>query len=362
MKNLIWIIVILVIIGGGWWFSQKPETPPAASEPIKIGMIAGLTGQYAAIGENYVKGAQLAVDELEQKDPNFNISLIIENDDFDPKKSLSAYEKLISIDKINALISETTPTIEAIYDRVVAEDIPVMQGGEQSSDPTDDNVIQIQPGNYPAEVALGEHIKNSKYKNIVAFVQNYPAMLRFFRGFETGYTDKLNQIPINIGDKDMRTHALKALQVKPDAIVFLMFPDDGALLLKEVDKLFSVGDKPKYVFDANFQAGFSNYKNILGDLKFLDGSIVGIVAQNISPDFISDYKQRWGIDPALGSEYGYDAVQVLIKNYDSDSKQWIINIKSVNIEGVSGVIRFDEVGVRIPEFKNTIIKNGEIVY
>src|SRR3989344_5964353 len=63
MKNLIWLIVILVIIGGGWWFSQQPETPPAASEPIKIGNIAALTGAGVAIGEEELKGAQLAVAE-----------------------------------------------------------------------------------------------------------------------------------------------------------------------------------------------------------------------------------------------------------------------------------------------------------
>ncbi|MDP2692329.1 MAG: ABC transporter substrate-binding protein [bacterium] len=361
MKNIFSIIVIvLVLIGGYFLLNKKQETQN--NEPIKIGMIAGLTGPYGAIGENYVKGAQLAIDLLKKEDKKSDITLIVENDDFDTKKALSAYEKLTGVDKVDALISETSSAIEAIYDRVTTLGIPVIQGGEQSRAPTDDNVIQIQPGYYKAEVALGKHIKESGKNNVVVFVQNYPAMLRFFDGFQEGYGKEGKKTLVNFGDKVMKTHALQAFQAKPDAIVFLMFPDDGALLLKELTNLYNKSTRPIFVFDANFQAGFSNYENILGDLKFLDGSIVNIVKQTMSPEFVTNYKKRWGVEPAIGSEFGFDAISALVNNYNSDPKRWVANIKSSQFEGVSGSIRFDDVGVRIPDFKNTTIKNGEIVY
>ena len=361
-KIILGVIVIALVVWGFSALNKQKTATTTGGRVIKIGMIAGLTGPYAAIGENYARGAQLAVEKAKTDNPKYDVQLIIENDEFDPKKSLSAYEKLVGIDKVSALINETTPSIEAIYGRVTKLGIPVMQGGEQSVDPTDDNIIQIQPGQYKAEVALGEYVKNLGKRKVVAFVQNYPAMLRFFRGFKEGYGGEVSEVLIGFGDKELRTHALKAVQQSPETIVFMMFPDDGALLVKEINNLYKNKTRPFFVFDANFQAGFSNYQKVLGDLKFLDGSVVGIVQQDMASDFVAAYKQKWNQDPALGSEYGFDAVITLVNSYNADTDKWIENIKTSQFQGVSGLIRFDNVGVRIPDFKNTIIKNGQIVY
>jgi ABC-type branched-subunit amino acid transport system substrate-binding protein len=70
----------------------------------------------------------------------------VEDDGYDSKKALSAYQKLTGVDNIDALISASSPSISAIYDLVTKTDMPVIQGGEQPVEPTDDNVFQIMPG------------------------------------------------------------------------------------------------------------------------------------------------------------------------------------------------------------------------
>ena len=110
MKNLIWLIVVLVIIGGGaWWFSQKPETPPAAAEPIKIGAVLSLTGPAAPHGENEKMGIDLAVTEINNTGGILGrpLKIIYEDDQTSPVQTVTSTTKLITIDKVEAIIGGT---------------------------------------------------------------------------------------------------------------------------------------------------------------------------------------------------------------------------------------------------------------
>jgi branched-chain amino acid transport system substrate-binding protein len=70
---------------------------------ITIGVILELTGPAAPYGELSKRGLQLAVEDLKTK--GVNVNLIIEDGMTDPKSAVSAIEKLITIDKVNAVIA-----------------------------------------------------------------------------------------------------------------------------------------------------------------------------------------------------------------------------------------------------------------
>ena len=62
-KMLVWVVVAVVVIGGLWLlFTHKQIASDTG--PIKIGFIAPLSGDAAAIGEPLQNGVKLAVDEI----------------------------------------------------------------------------------------------------------------------------------------------------------------------------------------------------------------------------------------------------------------------------------------------------------
>jgi len=105
MKNkIIWIVVAVVVIGGLIWANKKELS---SGEVIKIGQMSGLTGIGADIGEEERNGALLAVEEINAKSgiQGKLIEMISEDaPPFDMRAGASVVEKLISIDKVLAIV------------------------------------------------------------------------------------------------------------------------------------------------------------------------------------------------------------------------------------------------------------------
>jgi len=360
IKIILGLVIIALVVWGIYSFSQRSQNP-VSDQPIKIGVITGLTGEYAFVGENWKKGVMLAEELYKKANPNSFIELIIEDDGFDTKKGLSAYRKMVDINKIDALINMTTPTINAIYNIVVENGMPVIQGGEQSQEPVDDNIMQIMPGNIFSEIQLGEYVKDMKLENLAVVYNNDATFLRFFDAFKNGYNGSFDEYKlgsIESGTSDYRTITTKILAKKPSAIVFITIPNDGARLISEILKLST--EKPQFIFDLNFQSGFNDYKQILGDMNILNGDITMMIASQVSDQFIADWKAKYNEEPGVFADWAYDAYNLLLKTYDPDNSQWVKNLKKVDFEGVSGKVTFDETGVRIPDFQIKTITNGAI--
>lgn len=345
------LVVVLVFI-----FTQQNKT----SEPLTFGVIAGMSGDYAAVGDEFLNGVTLAQEEWNLKNPNLPIKIIVEDDAFDPKKGLSAYKKLVDIDKIDGLINMTTFTIDVIEKDVVSKKLPVSQGFIQTVS-TDDNIVQLWPSADTAEIALGKYVKEKGYKNVVLFVsEDSSAFTTFANSFKQGYDLPLSELKVSSEISSIRASALKAKETKPDAIVFIVAGDVGGLLINEFEKI-SPENKPKYVFDANIQGFFeTSYKKILGDTNRLNGSILYTVPTNYTKEFSENYNKRFGTLPTIGSETGYNAYMLLAQTYDDNNEKWISNMKKATFNGADGKIVFDENGVRVPTLKIGTIENGKL--
>lgn len=356
-KSIIVVIVATVIIATGYLVFGRSDKA-ASDGSIVIGAIVGSTGQYGVVGESYIKGIQLARDVWIEQHPGSKVDVVIEDDGFEPKKGLAAYQKLVGINKVDALINMTSPTIDAIYSQVKQSGIPVAQGGEQGIEQVDDNVFQLLPGNIETEIALGKYMKDRGYKKVVAFYANSAAYVRTLNGFKKGYEGSVLDFSMNIEDRDYRTYVTKALATQPDAIFFATTPEHGANLVKLLREQ-SVKQYP-YFFDANVQTGFEDYKRILGDMNVLNGSTAVVIRQKINSDFVSRYKAKYGEAPGVAADWAYDSFELLMRTHADNWGDWTRNIKKMSFEGAGGKVEFDEVGVRTPDFFIGTIKDGTL--
>jgi branched-chain amino acid transport system substrate-binding protein len=101
IKQVIAVIVVVVVVAVGYFLSKDQNEVSAKS--IKIGVVAPLTGDLAFIGEG-IRDAMVLAQE-NSKNTKYTYELIFEDDQLDSKMSASAANKLISVDKVDAIVS-----------------------------------------------------------------------------------------------------------------------------------------------------------------------------------------------------------------------------------------------------------------
>src|SRR5688500_3161435 len=84
--------------GGGGGGGDEGST-----EPLKVGVITGITGAYVQLGEEQRNGAELAVKLLEEKAGDRPIELIVRDDQLKPDIALREAQALIQEEQVDFL-------------------------------------------------------------------------------------------------------------------------------------------------------------------------------------------------------------------------------------------------------------------
>jgi ABC-type branched-subunit amino acid transport system substrate-binding protein len=90
-----------------------PPSAPAQSGPIKIGLLAPLTGAFAAIGKDMLNGTELYLDEIGRQAGGRKIELIVEDTEDNTATALTKARKLVDQDKIPVLA--TFPAVSQFW-------------------------------------------------------------------------------------------------------------------------------------------------------------------------------------------------------------------------------------------------------
>ncbi len=360
MKKVIAILIIGAVLIGGYFVLNKRQAPQA-DKLIKLGVIAGTTGEYASAGEGYIKGFNLALEEWNASH-DLKFRPIIEDDSFNAVKGLSAYKKISSTNNVDAYAILSSFTIDAVYDLVHKEGKPVALGFEQSKPAEDDNIFQVLPAAVPVQRGLGQELRKLGYKKPLAVVSNNtPVYQNFYSGFIDGWGGDVTKYDIGNDVGTLRSQALAIVNSKPDVVVFFGVPKDCAIMVKEILKI--VGENPpKFAFDNSFESGLSDYKNILAsDMDKINGSIISMSKNDFTEEFKRVFKAKYKIDAPFGSDMGYNAFMLLANTYDSDSSKWIANMNMAKFIGADGELKFDNTGLRVPNVYFGKVQDGKVI-
>ncbi len=346
-KLIISVIIAVVVVAIGYSVFKGPSEP-ISTEPIKIGFIGPLTGENAAIG----KGIKNAI-SLSAKDKD--VQIIYEDDKFKGKLGVTAYHKLRNVDKVDAIINTTPATLNAITPLLKDDPIVVMQIAQPKSS-ADDTIFQIMPNGVAVYTELGK-IAKEKYQSFAFIYQNGATFEKTKNHFKSVYEDQSHLIKEYRLDKskDYRTLIAKIKSNKPAAYTVLATPSVGSQFIKQMREQQVKSD---LVCNGDMEATISQYLKVLPEETF-NGCISAMFADRMSESFKSDYKDTFGNEPGFGADYGFDGVEIITNTYDSDMSAWIRSLKNLDFDGVSGKVKFDDEGIRIPEIATHIFKNGE---
>ncbi len=348
IKWVIGIIIVVIII---WFGFLNKSNEPKSNEPIKIGVILPLSGQYAFFGEDEKDALDLAL-------KNSNVKMIFEDDGFDATKAVSAYQKLISIDKVDILVNADSVAFAAIYPLIKKDKILTFQIFE-SSEKHKDTIFQIMPSSYALFSKLGE-VSNNKYKT-VALVYGGSEFLKrdadYFK--KTMPKNKIVYELMSGPNSDYRTEVTKLLAKKPEATTLFLSLENGIKFLKALKN--QVGErKISLICDSNIEISIAQYIKAVGENIF-NGCLSTNLPNQMTESFKTKFKQVYGKDPVFSSDYAYDIGLIIDKLTQYPKIDWLKITEKIKFIGASGVVQFGKMGTRLPISEVHIFKNGKFI-
>ena len=228
-----------------------PATAPAQSGPIKIGLLAPLTGAFAAIGKDMLSGTELYLDEIGRQVAGRKIELIVEDTEGNTATALTKARKLADQDKVHVLTGGLlASTGYALHPFADAQKLPTTYQVMAS-----DDLTQRKPAKWVVRTGWSTSqpmhpfaewvIKNTKYRKVAAIGMDYAFGWETVGGFQRTFEEQGGQIiqkiwtPLNTNDF---APFLAQIKRDADAVLVLMV---GRLALQFMKQYEEAGLKGK---------------------------------------------------------------------------------------------------------------------
>lgn len=327
----------------------------AMAANMKIGVVSPMTGATATFGQENANGIKLAYEKL-KKGPGKKFDLIIEDDKSEAIESTNATRKLLSVDKVSAIIGAPTSSLALASAPIVQEaKIPFIT-------PTATNAKVTLVGDYITRACFTDDFQGvvmakfavntlKKTKGLV-LIENTSD---YSKGLAKAFTDEFTklggkmvnteELTYAAKDTDFQSILRKVKRANPDFVFIPGYYVEAGLIVKQARALginvaFLGGDgwdSPK-LFEIAGEAVKGSYisNHFAPDDK-------SPVVQN----FVKEYEKAYGSKPGSFAALGYDSLGILAdaikrakSSKPSDIQAALVTTKGY--QGITGTITFDK--------------------
>lgn len=322
--TIIWMLMISLVLA-------------SCSDKTTVGWIGPLSGDYALVGRENLRGVQLALDEF-----NSSIKLVVEDDQYDETKTITAYQKLIHVENAKSLLLVTYGGVLALGSQAESDNTIIVSSVDTSEEIANagENVFGIGIYDEGIGFELADFaVKNLSAKTIGVLYNNVdPFVLLVVESFKqkTGEAKVIVE-QYQPEDKDFRTQLAKLKEV--DALLIIGF-DEAGLAAKQAREL---GIKaPLLGIDTVLSEGYKNNAGPAYEEMYFTSWTPSDKEQYDS--FVQRYKAKFGEEPQqiLFAATGYDAAKTLFNALDEDVKSDLASLQS---QGLTGTLTMSEDGI-----------------
>jgi len=261
MKNLLTITASVIAITA----ASSAAWAESHSKSINVGVLATLEGTYTVLGEDGIRGLEVALKEANNMAAGMKIETIVQSTDASPDSALRGARKLVEQDKVDIVIGPLSGS-EGIALRDYAKTQPQVtiingiSGAQETTfvDPAD-NFFRFNMDGAQWGAGLGEYVANEKGWTTVATVaEDYSFAYTNFLGFALGYCNSGGKIVerqwVPLGTKDF-------------ASIIASLPDD-------VDAIYlGLGGGDAVNFLNQYQQAGGD-ANLIGGTIMVDGTVL----------------------------------------------------------------------------------------
>jgi len=362
MKKSILIIVLSVgVIMWAWVYKNNSQT--TEGEMIKIGAVLPITGIAAVVGENEKNGIQLAVDEINASGgiSGRKIEIIFEDDRTEPNQTVGAIQKLISVDKVDALIGGAWDFLANAAIPVIDREKKIMITPSALPDTLEKTSEYLFVTHSPVslnETAIVEYLEKAGGNKVAIFSVNNlwgQAHLAVFKKAISlsGKTLVNETIVPQFDNNDIQRELSLLKPLHPDIFIVALNFGDSANFLRKKEEL---GISGNVLADFHVEDGYRQ-GNIPEELL---SNVSIFVFSDPGKEFDDKYFNVFGKQPGTYVDTSFDAVYAIKQAIENergktDSASIIRGMrKIIDYNGASGRIDFSK--HNYPENKIPIIK------
>jgi branched-chain amino acid transport system substrate-binding protein len=326
----------------------------SSTGPIVVGMYGSLTGDGASFGISSREGTELAVDEVNAAGGLLGgrrIQLLVEDDQSLPEPATSAVTKLITQDRVIAVLGEVASR-RSLAAAPVAQRYQVPMITPSS---TNERVTAV--GDYIFRVCFidpfqGEVLAKFAYNDLKA---RRVAILRDTQqDYSVGLTDSivkhftglggevLDPVSYSTGDADFKAILTRVRSQKPDAIFATGYYPEAAIIVRQARELgltMPILGGDGWVGDA-----LKNGREALNN-TFISNHYSGDNPSPVVQNFVKAYRERFGRDPDSIAALAYDSVKVLAdaitRAGSTEGAKLRDALAAANVAGVTGQLRMN---------------------
>ena len=312
---------------------------------VKIGVIIPLSVQWSDYGEQMKNGIDLWI----KNNPDSKVKIIYEDGEALPKKSVSAFNLLISKD-IKALITGFSGVVLSLAPIAERNSIPLLNGGATNPNikKSGSYIFNVVPDAEIEASFIATFLKDSlNLKNCFIYWQNNDAGKGMKDFFKNKYIEIgghiIGELSHNIDQQDYKNDLSQIKSKDPKVIFVPTYSKDLGLIIKQatdigIKDVLWVGYAATETKDViNIAAERLNGKLIYSYYSFDIENQQDEKMKKFVIDFQKEYQQQ----PGLYSATFYDAISIIDSAIKSDKniKDYIYGLNIFN--GVSGKLRFN---------------------
>lgn len=311
------VLLLLVLISS----SLHAETA-AVKKKLRVGVIAGLTGDWAAYGIAGQRGIQLA-------SANDSIEFFFEDDQFMAAKAVSAFTRLVENEKIDAVIVSDDVTAAAISPLAERNKIPLLAWASENLTLLNKRyTIRLWPQNNKEVEYVKKHFQLSLDGPIQIFTSTHPYAMAWGNGLLNGINSKrahIDELPWDM--QDFKSQIMRAKQQSVKNFILCLNPGQNGRFGAQMRQL----DFVIPVFGCTMLQAAIDIKN---SPLALEGAVIS--GTKFTSSLSKQYKKVVGsTDHVLTAAVHYDAVQALLLANQKDPSIELID-RLLSLEEFSG--------------------------
>jgi branched-chain amino acid transport system substrate-binding protein len=346
-----------------------------ATEPIRIGFVAGTSGRVADLGISGRDAVQLLVEQcnLDGGIAGRRVQLLIKDDQQDPDIARQAVRELIG-EGVVAIVGPMTSDMgiavtPILNDARVLNVSPTVTTQQLSG--RDDYFFRVSATTREyAGRSARYHIKSTDMRRIAAAYDrgNRSFCENWLENFKTPFTAAGGEVIATVGFKSDagRTFlevARELLATDPDGVLIIANSMDSAVLCQQIRKV-----------DADIPISLADWGATERLLELGGRAVEGVtVVQTFDRDspapryqtFRKAYLERYQREPGFPGVYAHDATQVLLtairdQKEGQSLKETILSLRT--FEGLQGEFSFDDFGdVKRKNASISIVRNQKFI-
>lgn len=368
LLSAIIVVVILIFLVAFVRFNTTGNVIVSSTDKyVDIGVISMFSGPLASYGEKTKNGIELALDTIKDKNMlNKKINVIYEDDEADPKKCVTAAQKLINVNNVKIILGNM-PSGNALAIAPLTEQSKVIVITGASSNPKIASAGEylftlVSLDNYEAGVMADFAYNNlsARRAGIIYVNDEYGSGLKdmFKDKFEKYGGKVVLTESFNGQESDFRTTLTKMKDKNLD-VIYVVGYEELINLLKQKNEL---GVNSTFLSSGMVE----NLQKKDQIKKVCNGMIFTSLMFNINQDFKERFESKYKEEPDAFAAVAYDETILTAKalkycnNENTDCiKDYLYNVK--DYQGASGMITINSEGWVERPMSIKMCKNNDFV-